>query len=188
MRARLLVGAASVVALLVPATALAGAPNYDCVVDRGRGHLAIDQWTPLVVATGLVPGRSVQGGARGLTQAGARLALTTTLAGTSFTVAIAGFGRSVVVTSRGVHLTGHCTMIPGNFVLRAVDRGGHVVRAGSSSSTPRVVSLPTGGPVWQRPAGVPRGRWLPVLAVTFPGGIVTTRSGWLRQIGPYESR
>jgi hypothetical protein len=29
---------------------------------------------------------------------------------------------------------------------------------------------------------------MPVLAVAFPGAKVATRSGWLRQIGPYESR
>jgi hypothetical protein len=71
-----------VVALLGPVAAHAGAPNYDCTVAEGRGRLAIDQWRPRVVATGL-GARSTMAGAVGeITQDGPSLDLSMRLLGT----------------------------------------------------------------------------------------------------------
>jgi hypothetical protein len=188
MRARHLLVVLGLAALALPATAFAGAPNYDCSLDHGRMHLAIDQWTPLVVGTGFGSTAAVQAGAQDVDQNGPTLGFTTSLGGRPWKIAISGYGRSIVMTGQGAHRTGHCLMIPGNFVLRAADRGGHVVRKTPFPTAARVASLSPGGPVWQRPAHGPKGRWIPALVVTFPAGAAATRSGWLRQIGPYESR
>ena len=68
--------AVGIAGVLVPATARAGAPNYDCVVGSGGARIAIDQWAPDVVATGLGPGRSVLVEARDVDQNGPTLTLT----------------------------------------------------------------------------------------------------------------
>jgi hypothetical protein len=179
-----------VVAVLAgPAAALAGAPNYDCVVNGGRARLAIDQWRPKVVAIGIGAHRTVGGAVSGIKQDGPSLDFTTTLAGDRWSVAIRESGRSLTMTSAGGQLSGRCTFVPGNFILRAADRGGHVLRAAPWPSARPRTTITTGGPVWERPDASPRGRWLPVLVVLLPpGGRSVTATGWLRQLGPYQSR
>jgi hypothetical protein len=187
-RLRRALGAALLLVGVLPGAALAGAPNYDCVVDHGRGHLAIDQITPLVVATGIGSGGPIQSDANQIEQNGPALDFATSFAGSSWTVSIRRFGRSALITRPGTSLRGRCLMIPGNFVLRAADAGGHVVRRGPSSSAPRRASILTGGPVWQPPASAAKGRWLPVVVVRPGRGTPSRLSGWLRQRGPQESR
>jgi hypothetical protein len=174
--------------LVVPAAALAGAPNYDCVVNGGRARLAIDQWRPKVVAIGIGAHRTVGGAVSDIRQDGPSLDFTTTLAGDRWSVAIRESGRSLTMASAGGQLTGRCTIVPGNFILRAADRGGHVLRAAPSLAARPRSTIATGGPVWERPDASPRGRWLPVLVVLPPGGRSVTATGWLRQLGPYQSR
>jgi hypothetical protein len=173
---------------VLPSTALAGAPNYDCVVDHGRGHLAIDQITPLVVATGVGASGPIQADATEIVQNGPSLDFTTAFGGSLWTVSIRRLGGSVTIARPGTSLRGRCVVIPGNFVLRAADAGGHVVRRDPSSSAPPRASIPLGGPVWQPPASVPKGHWLPVVVVRPGAGTPSRLSGWLRQRGPYESR
>jgi len=97
-------------------------------------------------------------------------------------------GRSLTMTSADDHLSGRCTFVPGNFILRAADRGGHVLREAPSPTAQPRSTIATGGPVWERPDAAPRGRWLPVRVVLPKGGSSVTATGWLRQLGPYQSR
>jgi hypothetical protein len=174
--------------LAAPAAAVAGAPNYDCVVNGGRARLAIDQWRPKVVALGIGAYRTVGGAVSDIRQDGPSLDFTTTLAGDRWSVAIRETGRSLTMRSAGEQLSGHCTFVPGNFILRAADRGGHALRAAPSRAGRTRSTIATGAPVWERPDASPRGRWLPVLVVLPRGGRSVTRTGWLRQLGPYQSR
>ena len=169
---------------LVPTAAYAGAPNYDCVVGPGGVRIAIDQWAPDVVATGLVPGSGVLAEARDIDQNGPTLTLTTTIAGVPWSVAIARFGAVVRVTSPGKRLTGRCTMIAGDLILRKA-RGGGVVRSRPSAASRPLSTLGPGAAVWERPVAAPGG-WLPVLRVVFAGGAVRSQNGWLRQPGAYQ--
>jgi hypothetical protein len=188
MRVRHALVPATLAALVLPAAALAGAPNYDCVVQGGHARLAIDQWRPKVVTTGIGAQHTVGGAVSDIRQDGPSLDFTVTLAGDRWSVAIRGYGRSLTMTRPNDHLSGRCTFVPGNYILRAADRGGHVVRdAPSSAGTPRS-TIATGGPVWERPDASPRGKWLPVLVVLPRGGTSATARGWLRQLGPYQSR
>ncbi len=98
MRIRHLVPATVILSLLAPASAFAGAPNYDCAIRGGHARLAVDQWRPEVVATG-IGARAIATGA-----------------------AIRGYGKSLTMTSPGSTLTGRCLFVPGNFILRALAR------------------------------------------------------------------
>jgi hypothetical protein len=188
MRIRTVYTAAIAAALVAPATALAGAPNYDCIVNDGRGRLAIDQWRPKVVATGIGARRTVGGAVADIVQNGPALDFSTTLAGVRWSVAIRQYGRSLTMTSSGRALTGRCAFVPGNFILRAADAGGHVLRRAPSPSGPARSTIRTGSPVWERPDASPKGRWLPVLVVLPRAGGSFSVRGWLRQAGPYQSR
>jgi hypothetical protein len=188
MRVRHALVSTILAALVLPSAALAGAPNYDCVVQGGRARLAIDQWRPKVVATGIGARRTVGGAVSDIRQDGPSLDFTAALAGDRWSVSIREYGRSLTMTSSNAHLSGRCTFVPGNYILRAADRGGHVVRKAPSSAGPPRSTIPTGGPVWERPDASPRGKWLPVLVVLQRGGRSVTARGWLRQIGPYQSR
>jgi hypothetical protein len=172
----------------LPGAALAGAPNYDCAIRDGHGRLAIDQWRPMIVSTGIGAGSTVGGDARGIEQHGPTLRLTATLAGVRWRIAIAGYGRSLILTSAGAQLVGRCTTIPGNLILRVADRGGHAVRRGPSPMAAARSAVRTGEPVWERPDASPRGRWLPVLVVVHDGPRPVVREGWLRQVGPFQAR
>ncbi|MEY2518024.1 MAG: hypothetical protein QOJ89_5388 [bacterium] len=169
-------------ALLLPAPAVAGAPNYDCVA--GDAHLAIDQYVDVVAASGFTPGHVVWGTASKVEQDGPSLDLVATFGGTSWKVAIRGGGRSLVVTGPGGRLTGHCQFIPGNFALRRADRGGSALRAGPSGQARRFVPIPAGTPVWERPDRAHKGDWFAVDAYIARGGALAFRSGWLRQLKP----
>jgi hypothetical protein len=188
MRPRRALVPAALAALVLPAAAMAGAPNYDSAVNGGRARLAIDQWRPEVVATGIGAQRTVGGAVRDIRQDGPSLDFTATLAGRRWSVAIRESGRSLTMTSAADRLSGRCTFVPGNFILRAADRGGHVLRSAPSRTAAPRVTIVIGGPVWERPDASPRGSWLPVLVVLPPGGKSGTASGWLRQLGPYQSR
>jgi hypothetical protein len=181
-RVLLVVGIAG--ALALPTAAHAGAPNYDCVVGRGGVRVAIDQWAPDVVATGLGPGQGVLAEVHDVNQNGPTLTLTTTVSGVPWSVAIGRFGAVVRVTSAGKRLFGHCTMIPGDLILRRA-RGGEIVRSRPSATARRLSTLWPGAAIWERPVSAPSG-WLPVLRVVFVASSVRTQSGWLRQRGLYQ--
>jgi hypothetical protein len=176
-----------IVALLLPVAAHAGAPNYDCTLEKGRGRLAIDQWRPKVVVTGL-GSRSTVGGAVGdIAQNGPSLDFTTTISGIRWKVAIRRY-KAVTMTNPGATFTGRCLFIPGNFILRSADQGGHVLRAAPAAGSSALLSVTVGAPVWESPNASPKGRWLPVLAVKQEGHALASVSGWLRQAGPYQGR
>jgi hypothetical protein len=92
------------------------------------------------------------------------------------------------MTSTTSRRTGTCTFIPGNFILRVADRGGHVVRAGPSATAAARSAIRTGGPVWESPELSPRGRWLPVRVVVAKGTARASKDGWLRQDGSFQAR
>jgi hypothetical protein len=174
--------------LCLPATALAGAPNYDCALNDGVGRLAIDQWRPKVVAVG-IGAVSTRGGApHEIEQNGPTLGFRTTLAGVPWRVEIADYGRSLTMTSATSRRSGTCTFIPGTFILRVADRGGHVVRAAPSAQAAERSAIRTGGPVWERPDLSPRGRWLAVRVVVAKRMGMASKDGWLRQSGRFQTR
>ena len=188
MRLRHALLPAALAMLLLPGAALAGAPNYDCILKDGRARFAIDQWRPKVVATGISAHRTVGGSVNEIRQDGPSLDFATTLAGVRWSVAIRDYGRSLTMTNAADRLTGRCTFVPGNFILRAADEGGHVLREAPSPTAQARSTIATGGPVWERPEASPRGRWLPVRVILPKGGSSVTANGWLRQRGPYQSR
>jgi hypothetical protein len=171
--------AACALLLALPATASAGAPNYDCMVAGGR--VTIDQWSGVVAASGFAHERAAWGMAGDIDQAGPRLDLTAALHGAQWTIAVRGYGLSVTVTTPGATLAGHCVFIPGNDIVRRADAGGFVLRAGPSAHARRVLGVPVGSPVWQDPHRNPRERWLPVRTVVVRNGAIRTLDGWLRQ-------
>jgi hypothetical protein len=185
MGLRTVVGAAAVAAALVvtAAPADAGAPNYDCVVG-GDGHLSIDQYVDVVAARGLVPGPAVWGVASKVHQAGPSLELVATFGRASWQVAIRGGGASLALTQLAGTLTGTCIFIPGNEALRSSDGGGFALRAGPSGRAQRLMRIPVGTAVWERPDPARRGRWLPVHVFVPSGGSLTVSAGWLRQRKP----
>jgi hypothetical protein len=174
--------------LALPGAALAGAPNYDCRVHGGRARLAIDQWRPKVVANGIGSHSTVGGAVADIDQDGGSLDLTATLAGVRWRISIRGTGRSLTMTAPGTTLTGRCLFVPGNFILRASDRGGHVLRAAPAARSSALASVRVGSPVWESPNASPQGRWLPVLVVRPKGSALSSATGWLRQAGPYQAR
>ena len=180
--------AAILASLVAPASAFAGAPNYDCAIRGGHARLAIDQWRPRVVATGFGSHAVVTDAVADIEQDGPSLDLTATLDGTRWSVAIRGGGRSMTMTSPGSTLTGRCLFIPGNFVLRASDGGGFALRSGPTPTAARRLAVPVGAPVWERPIAAPNGRWLPVRVVRATGPALSSADGWLRQVGPYQGR
>jgi hypothetical protein len=177
-----------IVSLLLPVAAFAGAPNYDCTLQGGRGRLAIDQWRPKVVAIGVGSHATVGGAVGDITQDGPSLDFTTTLSGIRWSVAIRDYGKSLTMTGPDATLTGRCLFVPGNFILRAADRGGHVLRAAPLARASALLSVQVGAPVWESPSASPKGKWLPVLVVQANGLTLSSASGWLRQVGPYQGR
>lgn len=184
-RVVLVMGIAS---LLLPAAAFAGAPNYDCRLQGGRGRVAIDQWRPKVVALGLGRHATDGGGVEDIKQDGPSLNFTTTLSGIRWDVAIRDSGKRLTMTSADATLTGRCLFVPGNFILRAADRGGHVLRAAPMAQSSALLAVQQGAPVWESPTASPKGNWLPVLVVKGKSLTLSSASGWLRQAGPYQSR
>lgn len=182
--------AASVVAvwlLLSPAAAFAGAPNYDCVAG-GHARLSIDQWAGVVAADGFEPGPAVWGAATGVKQDGGSLDLVAVLGGASWKVAIRGAGSSLTIDTPSGTISGTCTFVPGNFVLRPADSAGHVLRAGPSPSARRLLEIPHGTGVWQIPDTEKRGGWLAVRAFVARAGTIRPVKGWLRQRKPLIPR
>jgi hypothetical protein len=188
MGIRHLLPAAVVVSLLAPASAFAGAPNYDCALRGGHARLAIDQWRPKVVAIGVGARAVATGAVAEIAQDGPSLDFTTTLDGVRWRVAIRGYGKSLTMTSPGSTLTGRCLFVPGNFILRAADRGGFTLRAAPARSAAPRLSVRVGEPVWETPDGAPSGRWLPVRVIETTGSALSPVNGWLRQAGPYQAR
>ena len=119
---------------------------------------------------------------------GPSLDFTTTLSGVRWSVAIRDYGKSLTMTGPDATLTGRCLFVPGNFILRAADRGGHVLRAAPLARASALLPVQVGAPVWESPSASPRGKWLPVLVVEAHGLRLSAASGWLRQVGPYQGR
>jgi hypothetical protein len=188
MRIRQLLPVVVLASLLAPASAFAGAPNYDCTIRGGHARLAIDQWRPKVVAMGVGSHALVTGAVADIAQEGPSLDFTTMLAGTSWSVAIRGYGKSMTMTSPGSTLTGRCLFVPGNFVLRAADRGGFALRSAPKVTAAATLAVRVGEPVWESPNAEPTGPWLPVRVIQAKGLSLSSKNGWLRQIGPYQAR
>jgi hypothetical protein len=188
MRIRHLLPAAILVSLLVPASAFAGAPNYDCTVRGGHARLAIDQWRPKVVAVGVGSHAIVTGAVADIAQDGPSLDFATTLEGTRWSVSIRAYGKTLTMTSPALTLTGRCLFVPGNYILRAADRGGFALRSGPNARAAAQLSVRVGEPVWETPDVSPTGRWLPVRVIRANGLALSSANGWLRQIGPYQAR
>jgi|SRR5476649_185178 hypothetical protein len=188
MRIRQLLPAVIVVSLLAPASAFAGAPNYDCTIRGGHARLAVDQWRPRVVAMGVGSHASVTGAVADIAQDGPSLDFATTLGKTHWSVAIRSYGRSLTMTSPGSTLTGRCLFVPGNFILRAADRGGFALRSAPTATAEAQLPVRVGEPVWETPDVSPSGRWLPVRVIRASGLALSSANGWLRQIGPYQAR
>jgi hypothetical protein len=169
-------------ALLLPAPALAGAPNYDCVA--GDAHISVDQYVDLVAASGREGGPVVWGAANAVYHGGGSLDFAATFGGTSWSVAIRAVGKSLVLTSPGARLTGHCKLVPGNFALRKADGGGSVLRADSSGQARRILRIPAGTPIWERPDVARKGDWLAVDRYVAHAGSLAIYRGWLRQLKP----
>jgi hypothetical protein len=187
MRFRQALPALVAASLLLPGAAFAGAPNYDCTL-QGGARLAIDQWRPKVVALGVGSHATVGGAVQDIAQDGPTLSFTTTLSGTRWSVAIRAYGASMTMTSPGSTLTGRCQFVPGNYILRASDRGGHMLRAAPVATAAARLSVRVGAPVWESPNASPKGTWLPVLVVWPHGGVLSSAHGWIRQLGPYQAR
>ena len=186
MRLRAL--SAIVVWLLVfPAAAVAGAPNYDCVVD-GTARLLIDQWAGIAAARGFEPGPTVWGTTADENQNGPSLDLVATLGGAPWRVSIRGTGTSLVIDNAAGTLHGSCAFVPGNFVLRTADSGGSTLRTGPSPSASHLLAIPFGTAVWQIPDRLPVRHWLPVRAFIARNGRIRTLDGWLRQRKPLVPR
>ena len=167
--------AASVVAvwlLLSPAAAFAGAPNYDCAAGA-NGRLSIDQWAGVAAAHGFAPGPTLWGAASQVSQDGGSLDLVAVLGGASWKVAIRGAGSSLTIDTPSGTISGTCTFVPGNFVLRPADSAGHVLRAGPSPSARRLLEIPRGTGVWQIPDTEKSGGWLKVVAFVARAGAAT---------------
>jgi hypothetical protein len=188
MRIHHLVPAVVLVSLLAPASAFAGAPNYDCTIRGGHARLAVDQWRPKVVAMGVGSHAVVTGAVADIAQDGPSLDFATTLAGTRWSIAIRAYGRSLTMTSPGSTLTGRCLFVPGNFILRAADRGGFALHTAPKATAATRLSVRVGEPVWEAPDVSPSGRWLPVRVIQARGLTLSATNGWLRQIGPYQAR
>jgi hypothetical protein len=184
MRIRKLLPAVVLVSLLAPASAYTGAPNYDCAIRGGHARLAIDQWRAKVVALGVGSHSTVTRAVADIVQDGPSLDFATTLAGTRWSVAIRGYGKSMTMTSPGSTLTGRCLFVPGNFVLRASDRGGFALRSTPTATATAQLSVRVGEPVWESPDAEPTGLWLPVRVIQANGLSLSSKNGWLRQIGP----
>ncbi|MEO9176183.1 MAG: hypothetical protein ABI317_11785 [Gaiellales bacterium] len=188
MGIRQLLPAAIAASLLVPASAFAGAPNYDCTIRGGHARLAIDQWRPKVVAMGLGAPAGVSEAVSDIVQNGGSLDLVTTLAGVRWRVAVRDYGRSLTMTSPGSTLTGRCLFIPGNFILRTADHGGFRLRSAPRPTASGHLAVRVGEPVWETPDVYARGKWLPVRVIHRKGLALATANGWLRQVGPYQAR
>ena len=78
--------------------------------------------------------------------------------------------------------------VPGNFILRAADRGGFALRSAPAATASPQLPVRTGEPVWESPIAFPKGRWLPVRVVRANGPALSSVDGWLRQAGPYQAR
>jgi hypothetical protein len=182
------IAAAAVLALLFfAAPAVAGAPNYDCVVGDGA-RLSIDQWSGIVAATGFESGQVVWGPAEKIVQAGPSLDLVAQLHGEAWIVELRGYGKSLVVKRPDGALSGHCLFIPGNYILRASDAGGFALRAGASALARRLLRIPVGAAVWQTPNRELRGAWFPITALVAHAGKLSVHGGWLRQRKPLVTR
>jgi len=104
--------------------------------------------------------------------------------GATWNVAIRDAGKSLVLTRPGGRLTGHCDFIPGNFALRKADRGGSALRAGPSAHARRILPIPFGTAVWERPFQEHEGAWFSVSVYFAQAGSLAYRLGWLRQLKP----
>jgi hypothetical protein len=186
MDRRLMAAAATALLLAAPATATAGAPNYDCYVTGGR--VTIDQWSGVVATSGFSHEAVRWGLMRDIDQDGARLDLTAALRGAPVTIAVRGTGSSVKFTERGGTLTGRCAFVPGYYIVRRADSGGTVLRAAPSGSAKRILRIPVGSPVWQDSRRRPSGAWLPVHTLVMRRGVIRAVDGWLRQTRPPISR
>jgi hypothetical protein len=183
MRERAIAVVIAAALLALPATSEAGAPNYDCLV-AGGGRIAIDQWADVVAADGFAHRPRIWGSARNVQQDGPSLGLTADMRGAPWTVAVRTWGRSLVISQAGDTLSGHCSLVPGNFVLRRSDSGGFSLRAGPFSGARRLLGVPVGSAVWQDPSRTPHGRWLPVRTTIVRHGTLGFLHGWLRQRRP----
>lgn len=96
-------------------------------------------------------------------------------------------GKSLVVTRREGTLTGHCRFIPGSFVLRSSDDGGFALRARASAQARRLLPIPVGTAVWQRPDRRLKGDWFPVSTFVARARSLSAVDGWLRQRKPLVS-
>jgi hypothetical protein len=178
MRRRATCTAVAAALLLLPGTAVAGAPNYDCAVgDHGR--LAIDQWQSVVATSGAWSGPTRWAVAANVRQNGPSLDLAATFHGETWSIAIRGAGKSLVVTRPGGVLVGHCLTILGSHVLRRSDSGGLTLRDGSSRHAKPVLPIPVGSAVWESP-DLARGGWVPLNMFVVRGGSLFTRGGRLR--------
>lgn len=185
---RRLVRAGLATALLaLPASASAGAPNYDCLV-AGGGRLSIDQWAGVVAASGFDRRHAVWGTTTDIHQAGPSLDLTVALAGVPWTVAVRGMGSSVAIIEPGQALAGRCAFVPGDFVLRRSDAGGFAVRSRPSAHARRMLRVAVGSPVWEDPHRRQHGRWLAVRTFASRDGAIRALAGWLRQTKPLVPR
>jgi hypothetical protein len=189
--------AATAGALFVMAPpAVAGAPNYDCVAGE-HARITIDQWGGVVAVSGPAAGPTRWADLADVRQNGPSLDITFKLGADSWHAAVRGMGTSFVVTRPEGKLTGHCRFIPGNYVLRASDAGGAVLRAEASRSAKRLLPIPVGTAVWETPdqhaawnAGSRRfpalvkGEWYVVRTYVARAGALKYFAGWLRQREP----
>jgi hypothetical protein len=165
--------------LVLPGTAVAGAPNYDCVFgDHGR--LAIDQWRDVVATTAISTGPTRWGTTANERQNGPSLDLAAVFRGETWSIAIRETGKSLVVTRPGGVFVGHCLMIPGSHVLHRTDAGGFTLRDGPSGRAKPVLRVPVGSAVWEA-ADSARGGWIPLNTSVAQNRTLLTRGGWLRQ-------
>lgn len=183
---RLLAALAVAAALLIsPASALAGAPNYDCVV--GSARLSVDQWADVVAAAGFNAGPPVWGEAANVDQNGGSLDLVARLHGAWWSVSVRG-SRSLKLTSPAAVKRGVCAFVPGSYVLRKADAGGSVLRAAPSASARRLLSVLSGSAVWEIPFRAPKGHWIAMRAFIVREGAIRAVDGWLRQQKPAQPR
>ena len=134
----------------LPASATAGAPNYDCRV-AGGGRIAIDQWAAVISASGFEHLPSAWGTAASVRQNGPSLDLRAKLDGATWTVTVRGSGSSLAITRPAGNLAGRCAFIPGNYVLRRTNRGGYTMRAAPSVHAKLLARIPLDSPIWRTP-------------------------------------
>ena len=166
--------------LALPAVATAGAPNYDCRIPGG-GRIAIDQWAAVISASGFDHAPNAWGTATSIRQNGPSLDLRAKMKRATWTLAVRGSGSSFAITRPAGRLAGRCAFIPGNYVLRRTNRGGHTMRAAPSAHARLLARVAVGSPIWQDPNRVPHASWMPVRTTVVRNGTLQSLDGWLRQ-------